>query len=584
MDLLLMIVISCAYGVILCCLLLFSGHGVDGVAYNYKASIECLAEPQHVQYKGGKLINPKFDLGLHGWEGMGGAKIEIRKSFSRNNFMVAYNRNEYNATFSQKIFMEKGYYYTFSAWVRVSEGSETTVSAAIITKENSKRVIASGNAYPGCWTMLKGGFQPEFPLPTELYFVCYNKTVDFWVDNVSLKEFNKTEWLQHQQRAITRVRKRKIVLDIKDKLGKAIRGVKVNIKFTKPYFHIGCGVTDTLLQHKKYQEWFLKKGFTASVFTNQMKWYWTESRRGIENYTIPDAMFQFFKKNKIEIRGHTVLWDKPKMNQYWLHDMTPKELLATAVRRLASIMARYSNDIFEWDVVNENLHFKFFEEKIGPQASGMFYHIAHVIDPNATLYLNEFNSLEIPGDVYAGPHKYINKWREIRSYPGNEDLTIGFGLQAHFGLGKPLMPYIRAVLDFFSETQMPIWLTEMDVPNNSNQALYLEEIMREAFSHPGVEGIIVWAPWKPGMNCTSLCLMDDNFNNTPAGDIVDKLMAEWRTPDQNGKTNSEGLYRYDGFLGDYNVVLYDPHSLNKVTRQIKITNKDPNRIVIPISI
>lgn len=57
------------------------------------------------------------------------------------------------------------------AWVRVSEGTETTVSAAIITKENSKRVIASGNAYPGCWTMLKGGFQPEFPLPTELYFV-----------------------------------------------------------------------------------------------------------------------------------------------------------------------------------------------------------------------------------------------------------------------------------------------------------------------------------------------------------------------------------------------------------------------------
>lgn len=108
--------------------------------------------------------------------------------------------------------------------------------------------------------------------------------------------------------------------------------------------------------------------------------------------------------------------------------------------------------------------------------------------------------------------------------------------------------------------------------------------MREAFSHPGVEGIIVWAPWKPGINCTSLCLMDDNFNNTAAGDIVDKLMREWRTPEQNGKTNSQGLYRYDGFLGDYNVVLYDPHSLNKVSRQIKITNKDPNKIVIPISI
>lgn len=256
---------------------------------------------------------------------------------------------------------------------------------------------------------------------------------------------------------------------MRDKLGKPIQGVKVNIKFTKPFFHIGCAVTETLMQYKKYQEWFLKKGFTATVFTNQMKWYWTESRRGIENYTTPDAMFQFFKSNGIEIRGHTVLWDKPKMNQYWLHDMTPKELLATAVRRIASVMARYSNDIFEWDVVNENMHFNFYEEKIGPQASGMFYHIAHVIDPNATLYLNEFNTLETPGDVYACPHKYINNWRGIRSYPGNENLTVGFGLQAHFKPIRPLMPYVRAVFDYLSETKMPIWLTEMDVEINPNQ-------------------------------------------------------------------------------------------------------------------
>ncbi|PHU15142.1 hypothetical protein BC332_16347 [Capsicum chinense] len=545
---------------------------------------QCLSEPQHVQYRGGKLINPKFDHGLHGWNGFGGSKIEIRRSSSRNNFMVAYNRSGHNETISQKIFMDKGHYYSFSAWVRVSEGSETTVSAAIITKENTKRIIASGNAYPGCWTMLKGGFQPEFPLQTEVYFVCYNKTVDFWVDNVSLKEFNKTEWLEHQQRAIAQVRKRKIVLEMRDKLGKPIQGVKVNIKFTKPFFHIGCAVTETLVQYKKYQEWFLKKGFTATVFTNQMKWYWTESRRGIENYTTPDAMFQFFKSNGIEIRGHTVLWDKPKMNQYWLHDMTPKELLATAVRRIASVMARYSNDIFEWDVVNENMHFNFYEEKIGPQASGMFYHIAHVIDPNATLYLNEFNTLETPGDVYACPHKYINNWRGIRSYPGNENLTVGFGLQAHFKPIRPLMPYVRAVFDYLSETKMPIWLTEMDVEINPNQAVYLEEIMREAFSHPGVEGMIVWAAWRPGMNCTGLCLMDDNFNNTPIGDVVDKLMAEWRTPEQNGKTDSRGLYKFHGFLGDYTLTLFDPHSLNKVTRQIKITNKDPNPVLIPISI
>lgn len=75
---------------------------------------QCLSEPQHVQYRGGKLINPKFDHGLHGWNGFGGSKIEIRRSSSRNNFMVAYNRSGHNETISQKIFMDKGHYYTFS--------------------------------------------------------------------------------------------------------------------------------------------------------------------------------------------------------------------------------------------------------------------------------------------------------------------------------------------------------------------------------------------------------------------------------------------------------------------------------------
>lgn len=96
--------------------------------------------------------------------------------------------------------------------------------------------------------------------------------------------------------------------------------------------------------------------------------------------------------------------------------------------------------------------------------------------------------------------------------------------------------------------------------------------------------MIVWAPWKPGANCTGLCLTDDNFKNTRAGDVVDKLMAEWKTPELNGKTNSKGLYKYYGFLGDYTVTLYDPYSLKQIIREIKITNKDQNPVLIPISI
>ncbi|QHN86619.1 hypothetical protein HN51_040947 [Arachis hypogaea] len=39
---------------------------------------------------------------------------------------------------------------------------------------------------------------------------------------------------------------------------------------------------------------------------------------------------------------------------------------------------------------------------------------------------------------------------------------------------------------------LPIWLTEVSVDSDPNQAEHLEEILREGYSHPFVEGIIMF--------------------------------------------------------------------------------------------
>ncbi|GER30144.1 endo-1 4-beta-xylanase [Striga asiatica] len=56
-----------------------------------------------------------------------------------------------------------------------------------------------------------------------------------------------------------------------------------------------------------------------------------------------------------------------------------------------------------WDVVNENLHFNFFEEKLGNQASRMFYSTANRIDGRATPFLNDYNTIEDSRDGASSP-------------------------------------------------------------------------------------------------------------------------------------------------------------------------------------
>jgi hypothetical protein len=55
--------------------------------------------------------------------------------------------------------------------------------------------------------------------------------------------------------------------------------------------------------------------------------------------------------------------------------------------------------------------------------------------------------------------------------------------------------------------------------------MYFEEILREAYSHPAVEGIIMFVgPTQAGFIKTQLA--DANFKNTPTGDVVVKLIGE----------------------------------------------------------
>ncbi|XP_028222219.1 endo-1,4-beta-xylanase 5-like isoform X1 [Glycine soja] len=575
-------------------LLLISGLGVHSLSYDHSATTkaitlslpivssvntqtylcchcfenkQCLAEPRRAQYGGGIIVNPGFDHNIEGWTAFGNGAIKEVMSNGGNRFIVAHNRTQPLDSFSQKVQLKKGMLYTFSAWLQVSEGSDT-VSVMFKTKRNE--MVRGGQviAKHGCWTLLKGGIAANFSSPVEILFESKNSAEEIWADNISLQPFTKKQWRSLQDASIERVRKRRVRFQITHVNETALKGAKVITRPIKLNFPFGCGMNHYILTNEDYQSWFVSR-FKFTTFTNEMKWYSTEKKQGEENYTIADAMLKFTQENDISVRGHNIFWDDPKYQPDWVRTLSPADLTKAAAKRMKSVVSRYKGELIAWDVMNENLHFHFYEDKFGENASAVAYATAYELDPEPKLFLNEFNTIEYSGDEASNPAKYIKKLKEILSFPGVSGMSAAIGLQGHFASGQPNLAYMRSGLDLLATTGLPIWLTEASVDPQPSQAEYLEEVLREAYSHPAVEGIIMFSgPAQAGFNATTLA--DETFKNTAAGDVVDKLIQEWGTGPNIATADSRGIVDISLHHGDYDVTVTHPLIHSPITLNLSV--------------
>ncbi|MCL7023727.1 hypothetical protein MKW94_003891, partial [Papaver nudicaule] len=536
----------------------------------------CLAEPEKPHYKGGIIVNPEFNDGVQGWEALG--KGEMKQQLSNGNrFLVLHSRTHPLDSFGQKVHLEKDKLYALSAWVQINKGNEA-VSAIFRTKDGQLLHAGTVLAKSGCWSMLKGGISTNTTSHADLYFETGNAVVEIWVDSISLQPFSKAQWRSHQDTSIEQARKTKVRFEVTDSDGTKLAGVQVSIKQTRSDFPFGCAMSKNILTSTDYQSWFSSR-FKFTTFANEMKWYSNEtSGPGQENYTIPDAMVAFAKKNNISIRGHNVFWDNPEYQPRWIKALLSEQIGPAAARRIDSVVSRYNGQLIAWDVVNENMHFSFFEEKIGKNASAVFYNRAHQLDATATLFLNEYNTIENSEDKTANPANYLKKLKEIQAHPGNENLPFGIGLQTHFPALPPNLAYMRAGMDMLGSLGFPMWLTEVDVNTGPNQAVVLEEILREGYSNPYVDGMIIFSgPYIDG--CRRMCLTDPDYKSNEAGEVVDKLLKEWKSGEFEATTDANGYLHTSLFHGEYDVIVTHPVTNASKVMIFKVSKGNPDEII-----
>ncbi|KAK8562817.1 hypothetical protein V6N12_010886 [Hibiscus sabdariffa] len=479
------------------------------------------------QRRGGIVVNPELDTGLEGWEAYGNTKIELRE-LAGNKFIAAHARNQPCGSISQKLSLQRQMHYSFSAWIQVSEGNESV--AAVFKTATGFKHAGAVVAESKCWSMLKGGFTSDSTGPAELYF---------------------------------EIRKSNVRIQAVDKQNNPLSNATISIQQKRPGFPIGCAMNKNILTNPAYQNWFTSR-FRVTTFEDEMKWYSTERSPGHEDYSSADALLSFAQRHNIAVRGHNVVWDDPKYQPGWLYSLSRTDLSKAIIQRVKSLMSRYKGQLIAWDVVNENLHFSFFESRLGNQASGDIYRLAQTVDSSVPLFLNEYNTIEDSRDGAAAPAKYLQKLRQIQGLARNA--RLGIGLESHFD--TPNLPYMRAAIDTLAAIRLPIWLTEVDVQSGPNQARYLEQILMEAHSHPKVDGIVIWAAWRP-YGCYRMCLTDNDFRNLATGNVVDNLLRQWRSEALFGSTDSEGFFEASLFHGDYEVNITHSSS-SSVTFQITV--------------
>ncbi|XP_073356379.1 endo-1,4-beta-xylanase 4-like [Aegilops tauschii subsp. strangulata] len=556
---------------------LLQGCIVQSVEYDHTASIECLGDPMKPLYKGGIIQNGEFNNGLMGWSTRRDIKAGIRKSASGNKFAVVQGARSSplgtggaaaspSHSVYQKIQMKGDTHYSLSAWLRVSAG--TAHVRAVVKAPNGENITAGAiDAQSGCWTMLKGGMTARaYHYGQGEVFFESDAPVDIWVDSVSLQPFSFEEWDAHARQSANKARRSTVKIVARGPDGQPMANANVSIQLLRAGFPFGNAMTKEILGNPAYEKWFFSR-FTVATMENEMKWYGTEWAQNQEDYRTPDAMMALAQRYGVKVRGHNVFWDDQSSQLKWVMPMNLNQLKAAMQKRLKNVVSRYAGRLIHWDVVNENLHFNFFETKLGPNASPLIYQQVGQIDHTAILFMNEFNTLEQPMDPNGTPTKYVAKMKLIQGYPGNGGFKFGVGLESHFT--TPNLPYMRGALDTLAQLKLPIWMTEVDVVKGPNQVKFLEQVLREGYAHPGVQGIVMWAAWHP-YGCYVMCLTDNSFKNLPVGDLVDKLIAEWKTHKTSPATDANGMVELDLAHGDYKLTVDHPSQTTAVSHTMTV--------------
>ena len=244
------------------------------------------------------------------------------------------------------------------------------------------------------------------------------------------------------------------------------------------FFPLGAAVTP--LEITGVHADLLKKHFNIITSGNDFKWDATEPAEGTFRFTNADAQLSFAQANNMMVRGHTLLWHSQIPAWVFTDPVTGatmqpsdanKALLTQRLQNhIRGVAGHFVGKLYAWDVANEVidenqpdcLRRSPWYNIIGPQYLDIAFQTAREVDPNAKLFINEFNST-----FGAKRTCYFNVVRDLKARGVPVD---GVGHQMHNNFEFPPVQGFIDTINMFSTLGVLQHVTEFDVNIYSGSA------------------------------------------------------------------------------------------------------------------
>ncbi|MBN1846465.1 MAG: endo-1,4-beta-xylanase [Sedimentisphaerales bacterium] len=360
----------------------------------------------------------------------------------------------------------------------------------------------------------------------------------------------------------------------------AAPGARVRVEQTRHEFWFGAALSSSAFDggmnpedQRRYQEVFLSN-FNAAVTENALKWHDMEPRQGRINYAVVDAILAWTEQNEIPLRGHNLFWGIPGRVQDWVKQLDDEQLRQTLRNRAETIGSRYRGRFAEYDLNNEMIHGNYYADRLGPGITKQMAAWVKQADPDARLYLNDY-------DILTG--RRLNDYlKHIRGLLAEQAAIDGVGVQGHLH-GDSFDPTaLGRALDALGEAGLPVCITEFNFPGQRSRvyqrrnvkltdeqeqakAEALAQYYRICFAHPAVKGILMWGFWERANWIPQSSLYRRDWTPTPAaGAYRDLVFNQWWTR-WEGTADQDGTCRVPAFFGRHRV------TVGGTTKKVQLT-------------
>jgi len=231
------------------------------------------------------------------------------------------------------------------------------------------------------------------------------------------------------------------------------------------FFAMGVSVAPQDLRNEEGM--LVVKHFNSITAVNAMKMGLLQPKQNKYYWKDADSIIAFAKKNKLKVRGHTLLWHRQTPDWFFTDakgkQVSKDTLLKRIKDHITTVVSRYKDDVYAWDVVNEAISddkdtvyrpTKFFEI-CGEEFIAKAFEWAHAADPDALLFYNDYNEIN--------PVKRSKIISLIKRLRASGVPVHAIGLQAHWTLEEPSKYQLEKTLKDFSALGLPLQITELDV-------------------------------------------------------------------------------------------------------------------------